>query len=553
MIRAKRKFNFNISLTVLNHLGRNLYRNFITILGESISNSWDADAKNVWIELDYENSNLTISDDGVGMTVGDFQNKFLKIGYSKRKNGRLSGLGRPYIGAKGIGKLALLSCAKKVTIVSKTVNSELIGGVIDNSELDNAIKDDLIPSEYVLEDWNRSLVDSETFKNGQGTKLFFEGLDTSNRSRLNQIKKLIALSFQFSVGNLDGGDNFNIHVNGERITIEDLHKLSQNTQFYWSINNFSDEFTNSFHNAEHFALDSKLNIKGFIASVFKPSHAKIIGTGEKVSVDLFVNGRIREKNILRHIPTQRLTESYLYGQIHFDDIDISTDHDPFTSSREGVIESNGKFNALLTELRRRIISKILYDWDKKRIELNQEGDSENTSVASKKERAGKTFVNESIKEFKLDKDDANQDKVDQWISDLEDDANFNLSSYVNCFLAENLCRNYMEDQRVSLSEESYARATEFQDRENWNRKRLKFPIRQKSGDIYYLNMIDLVNCIKNSDKNRFTRTIENSSKDYHPLRNALCHTGLLSPEAKAHLNMTFEVIKHNVKKLLSDK
>lgn len=38
-------YTFNISLSILNHLGRNLYRNFITVLGEAISNSWDADAK----------------------------------------------------------------------------------------------------------------------------------------------------------------------------------------------------------------------------------------------------------------------------------------------------------------------------------------------------------------------------------------------------------------------------------------------------------------------------------------------------------------------------
>ena len=41
------QFNFNISLSVLNHLGRNLYRNVITVIGEAISNSWDADATNV--------------------------------------------------------------------------------------------------------------------------------------------------------------------------------------------------------------------------------------------------------------------------------------------------------------------------------------------------------------------------------------------------------------------------------------------------------------------------------------------------------------------------
>ena len=48
------QFTFNISLAVLNSLGRNLYRNFITILGEAISNSWDADANNVRIVINRE-------------------------------------------------------------------------------------------------------------------------------------------------------------------------------------------------------------------------------------------------------------------------------------------------------------------------------------------------------------------------------------------------------------------------------------------------------------------------------------------------------------------
>lgn len=111
-------FTFNISLSVLNHLGRNLYRNFITVLGEAISNAWDADAPNVWIYVNREANSLTIKDDGHGMTEDDFQNKFLKIGYSKRKDGETkTNSGRPYIGRKGIGKLALLSCAKRIHII----------------------------------------------------------------------------------------------------------------------------------------------------------------------------------------------------------------------------------------------------------------------------------------------------------------------------------------------------------------------------------------------------------------------------------------------------
>src|SRR5258708_37056431 len=109
-----KRFAFAISLSVLNHLGRSLYRSFATVLGEAISNAWDADAKNVQIYVDRNKHSFFIKDDGLGMTADDFQDKFLKIGYSKRKDGtRLSAAGRPFIGRKRIGKMALLSCAYK--------------------------------------------------------------------------------------------------------------------------------------------------------------------------------------------------------------------------------------------------------------------------------------------------------------------------------------------------------------------------------------------------------------------------------------------------------
>ena len=139
-MKNNKPFTFEISLSVLDHLGRNLYRSFITVLGEAISNAWDADAKNVWIYVEKDKNSLVIKDDGDGMTRSDFQNRFLKIGYSKRKTGvNVSKTGRPYIGRKGIGKLALLSCADKITVISKTIDKDYVGGTIDNSGLDKAI------------------------------------------------------------------------------------------------------------------------------------------------------------------------------------------------------------------------------------------------------------------------------------------------------------------------------------------------------------------------------------------------------------------------------
>ena len=100
--RQPGNFHFDISLSVLNHLGRNLYRSFATVLGEGLSNSWDADATNVHIVVDPRTSSLCITDDGHGMTADDFQEKFLKIGYSKRREAKTSpGRHRPSTAEKG--------------------------------------------------------------------------------------------------------------------------------------------------------------------------------------------------------------------------------------------------------------------------------------------------------------------------------------------------------------------------------------------------------------------------------------------------------------------
>ncbi len=197
-MKTKTAFSFNISLSVLNHLGRNLYRNFITVLGEAISNSWDADATNVWIYIDREKNSLVAKDDGDGMTSDDFQNKFMKIGYSKRKAGIDKTVSnRPFIGRKGIGKLALLSCAKRIHIISKTKDTDFVGGIIDNTELDTAINDDLNPQQYPLESVDLSLFDSLTGNLEKGTIIYFEEINDGIRNRVEYIRKLVALFLCF--------------------------------------------------------------------------------------------------------------------------------------------------------------------------------------------------------------------------------------------------------------------------------------------------------------------------------------------------------------------
>jgi hypothetical protein len=543
-------FTFNISLSVLNHLGRNLYRNFITVLGEAISNSWDADAKNVWIYINRDKNSLTIKDDGLGMNEYDFQNKFLKIGYSKRKDGSTQTVsGRPFIGRKGIGKLALLSCAKRIHIFTKTENSDFIGGIIDNSSLDQAIIDD--NSQYQLETIKSHFFDSSKQSLLSGTIIYFEDVNDGIKNRIEYIRKLIALFFRFSLFD----NSFKIILNNEPITLNELNDLSLSTQFVWQINSINDPFLQEKisatreHIKQYKKLSSRLSINGFIASIDKPSNLKIKGTDEKVSVDLFVNGRLREKDILKHIPSSRIVENYLYGQIHFNDLD--NDIDRFTSSREGVISDDPTFQSLLKELKDNIIKVIIEDWDIWRVESNQEGDSENTRI-TKKERKSKELYDTVAGEYIPSKESTQRNQVDEWVNSLRDDAQFNLSSYTECFVSENLLRKYIKYKNMSLSTEANTNLVKYKRRETdaKNRANICFEIRQNSDDLLYFDMDDLSNFVDKPKDPSKEAGIARDAKVYKPIRDAVAHTSILTVVAKNSLNTTFENIKARIKKLL---
>jgi hypothetical protein len=544
-------FTFNISLSVLNHLGRNLYRNFITVLGEAISNSWDADATNVWIYLNRADNYLIVKDDGNGMTEDDFQNKFLKIGYSKRKDGDTrTTKDRPFIGRKGIGKLALLSCAKKITILTKTETTEFIGGTIDNSGLDKAITDDLNPQDYALENPDLAIFDDIKKGLSKGTIIYFQDIKDGIKNTEDYLKQVVALYFRFSV--ID--NSFNIFFNDEPINIDCLTKLISNTQFLWEINHIDDPYITKLLSSNSLkrpkTVSSEMQISGFIASVDKPSDLKILTTDEKVSIDLFVNGRLREKNILHYIQSARIVESYLYGQIHFDNLDGNIDR--FTSSREGIVSDDALFQEFLTEVKS-ILAKIINDWDEWRVENRKEGDSENTRI-TKKERKSRELFNAVSDDYVPPINAINHDKVEAWINDLGKDASYNFASYGECFISENLLRKFITDKKILLSDEATKEVAKMKGKESQNKNtaNLSIEIRQNNHNLLYLDMDNLANLADKAKDPNKEATLSRDAKEYKPLRDALAHTALLTDVAKKRLSVTYENIKARIKTLISN-
>lgn len=547
---TKNSFSFEISLSVLNHLGRNLYRSFVTVIGEAISNSWDADAKNVWIYIDKTNNRFVIKDDGEGMDTNDFQNKFLKIGYSKRKGGKLkSDGGRPFIGRKGIGKLALLSCADKITVISKIKGKDYIGGSIDNSALDKAITNDLTPGQYKLGTWNKNHFRKYTRGHQHGTIIYFDNIKGGIKNSLDILKKVVALYFRFSLVD----KNFNIFIDGEKITFRHLKELSDKTEFIWNINNLNDPFIHGELKKlkEKKKISTTGKMKGFIASVDKPRDLNIMNTDERVSVDLFVNGRLREKDILKYIPTARIAESYLYGQVHFDELD-DKEKDRFTSDREGVVSNDTKYQGFLLKLKDEILKIVIEDWDKWRVKHRKSGDAENPRITPK-ERTSRDLFNAVSDEYTSPETvgTKKQGKVDAWVDNLAEDAQFNFTSYAECFVSENLIRTYIHEKKIPFSPEAKIIITQWKKTEtdSKNKGNISIDIRRKETDSSYLSMNDLAYLVDKKDPVK-EACLARDANEYKPIRDALAHTALLTDVAKSKLTSVYENIKGRVNKLL---
>lgn len=554
MQEPNENYHFDISLSVLNHLGRNLYRNFITVLGEAISNSWDANAQNVWIYIDQQSSTMVIKDDGDGMDEDDFQGKFLKIGYSKRKDtsNNLLERQRPFIGRKGIGKLALLSCAQTVEIISKKSSTEYTGGAIDNSGLDRAIDEDESTANYPLGSVNMEHFSAYTAEHNKGTIIYFADLNEGIANTIEYLRKAVALYFRFSL--ID--PSFSIFINDEEITIDNIQSLADRTQFLWTLNdtlvdnNFNDPFLERLKTKALKQTDllARIDISGFIASVIKPKDLKIFGAdGEKVGVDLFVNGRLREKDILSHMQSAQIPQSYMYGQIHFDLLDEG-DNDRFTSSREGVKADDDLFKDLLAYLKG-TMSAIYDQWDEWRLEVNQDGDEENTAHKSKKDRASSKLFNEVVGEYTQSGSEEVDDLVKRWAKELAKDAEFNFGSYGECFVSENIIRKYVDHKSIAISPEAQRDIDAWKVKESQNKTNggINIEMRKNGSDLSYLDMSGLANLV---DKNNESDNLPRTSKQYRPMRDALMHTAVLSDEAKRRLTTVYDEVRARIRVLL---
>jgi len=134
---------------VLDHKTDGIYRSVAVAITETVSNAWDVAATEVRIDLDISGDRIEIVDNGIGMDLDAINERYLRVGYRRRRDGDTTPGGRSVMGRKGIGKLSLFSIADLIEIKTQANGAEPAGLKIISSDLRRAMETDL--SVYIPE------------------------------------------------------------------------------------------------------------------------------------------------------------------------------------------------------------------------------------------------------------------------------------------------------------------------------------------------------------------------------------------------------------------
>ena len=145
---------------------------------ELVKNAYDADATKVVVSLDLESKEpeITVADNGEGMTLDILQSVWLVPGDDHRKQQRLSDQRSPKhqrlpLGEKGLGRFAVHKLGNRITLITRANNSD----------------------EYVVEiDWNKlieqSYLDEALVAIKSRRPKTFSGKETGTRIGVHELR-----------------------------------------------------------------------------------------------------------------------------------------------------------------------------------------------------------------------------------------------------------------------------------------------------------------------------------------------------------------------------
>jgi len=343
----QRELVMTISLNALEHLGINLYSNIPAVLSEIVANAWDADAKKVTVTIDKTAESITIEDNGIGMDRDAVIDRFLTVGFRRRDTlGAETAAGRKPMGRKGIGKLSIFSIARIAEVYTRSGNVKT-AFKMDREVIRKQIAGNTVSS-YKPAEISTWPADGPKV----GTRIVLSSLSKNlSGMTIEGLKRRIARRFSIIGPKFD----FSVEVNGSVIGPED-RGYHNALQYIWTYGD-QKEFVKLCKNLERdaeprlAAIKSELtkagiDLKGWIGTVVKPDQLKDVEGDNLNRLAVFMRGKLAQEDILDDFAQKEIYADYVIGEIHCEELDVDSEGDIATSSRQALKEDDPRFDAL---------------------------------------------------------------------------------------------------------------------------------------------------------------------------------------------------------------
>jgi hypothetical protein len=304
--RMTRKFTMEFEPATIEHLGLKLYVSLPPVIGELVSNAWDADAEKVEVTfpegpLNGE-SEVVVKDFGAGMDANELQNAYLKIGRNRREVDGFEitkKFKRQIMGRKGIGKLSAFGVASELEVRS----------IKDGNAICLRLNYDEMTSWPKGTPYEPTVVESRTGPTSEpnGTEIRIRKLHREKPIEANWIRRELARRYTVI------GSNFKVFVNGTEIAPKD-RRLRKDCKKSWDVSDIDIEGGN--------VVDASAGwkVEGWVGLVAKSAQVER-------GVDVFARGKAVELETMFGLKTTTIqfARAYVVGEITANFLDATED------------------------------------------------------------------------------------------------------------------------------------------------------------------------------------------------------------------------------------
>jgi hypothetical protein len=371
-------YRMKFDVGTIKHLGLQMYSTLPPVIGELVANGWDANATCVDIvipdvPLDPDDSEVIISDNGIGMSDEDIRTKYVITGRDRREDEGSDEtpepLRRKVMGRKGIGKFSSFGIAKEIEIESvkdgETSRLKMNYDAMLEQAATRFIEFPALPPTETL---------------AEGTRITLRKF-TKFSSRSIPIARLRkGLARRFSV--IGGAHAFEVVINGSPISPAErdlkafLDKDANGNLYIWSYDNLKIE------------EDEDWTVSGWIGAL-KRTDQNLDGIDRGIA--LMARGKlVQEPFVFEAVVGQQYALSYIIGELHVEFVDAA--EDTIGTNRNSLVWDIDA-NATLRRWGRDAVNRIAREWAEKRREDNLRALDQNELYQDYKRKAGETGGN----------------------------------------------------------------------------------------------------------------------------------------------------------------